>query len=779
MPAACAVLHWESMARLQACIGDSLLLCAASGERIVLFAWASACVPAGCIAVADDVRWALGLPRGVAAGRLRAWRAWSGAPTPAMVLELCVQNDSQDDAFMTEVGCSGGSWIGLQLLGWPVATGCLLPLRLLGQLWRLRVASAVPLNADSCSLDPALASHEPPLVVAPERILLASPSTRIAVISVSRARQKSDSSACRVQRSWHAHTQGHRIRPSVTLAAHLGGRVPREVAGFTAVTARVLETIELPLMQRGLFAAFGLAPPTGVLLHGPPGSGKTVIARSVCRALNVHVAETGPAHLLSNDLGDADAALAGAFLDARAHAPAVLFIDEIDGLGAVHGTANAAGEIGRGTDGRLFSQLLLEMDGLRMQPEPVLVLGATNRPAALDPALRRPGRFDSEIEVGVPSEADRRRVLASLLESTPHSLQSDQLDGISNCTAGFVGADLAALHRHAALTALGRNATTARASDAAGVQASETTDFASRRVGCHDYASALRSVRPSALREVESRVPTVSWSDIGGQELLKAALAEAVEWPLRHRMAFDRVGIRPSRGVLLYGPPGCSKTLVARALAAQSRTNFLAVKGPELFSKWVGESERAVAALFRRARAAAPAIIFFDEIDALAAKRTAGGGSGGAGVGSRVLSQLLHEMDGVTPLASVLVMAATNRPDLVDDALLRPGRFDTLLHVSLPDEPSRQQVLQIHARSMPLTDDVDLAQVARRTPGYSGAELAAMIREAGLAALEDNDGSLAVGANHLQRALAIVTPRTSCQTAACLESFRAAPQEQQ
>jgi AAA family ATPase len=288
-----------------------------------------------------------------------------------------------------------------------------------------------------------------------------------------------------------------------------------------------------------------------------------------------------------------------------------------------------------------------------------------------------------------------------------------------------------------------------------------------------DFGAALRVVRPSALREVELRVPRVSWDDIGGQRALKTALTEAVQWPLRHPEAFERLGIRPPRGVLLYGPPGCSKTLAAKALASESRTNFLAVKGPELFSKYVGESERAVASLFRRARAAAPAIIFFDEIDALAAKR-AEGAAGAGGVGARVLAQLLHEMDGVQPLSKVLVVAATNRPDLVDPALLRPGRFDALLYVGLPDLEGRLQILRIHTRAMPLADDVDLDGLAARTPNFSGAELAALCREAALAALEVSEAAAAVALEHFERALELVVPRTSPETLAYFSRYEAA-----
>ena len=379
-----------------------------------------------------------------------------------------------------------------------------------------------------------------------------------------------------------------------------------EIAGMSEIVARVREAIELPLTRRDLFTRFGVAAPTGVLLHGPPGTGKTLIARSLCKALGVHVAELSTAQLLSSVFGDAEATLARAFADARARAPSVLFLDELDALGAARdalaggGGGSGVGSSSETQHGRLLALLLTEMDGVVSRPEPLLVLGATNRPEALDAALRRPGRFDTEIEVGVPSESGRRAIFDGLLQRTPHTLTAKEIDEAAACTAGFVGADLAALHRHAALRALG------------GGGSSDGADGPCR-IKWSDVQAALHSVRPSALREVELRIPTVTWSDIGGQEDLKAALTEAVQWPLNHPLAFSRMGIRPPRGVLLYGPPGCSKTLAAKALAAESRTNFLAVKGPELFSKWVGESERAVAALFRRARAAAPAIIFLTD----------------------------------------------------------------------------------------------------------------------------------------------------------------------
>ena len=668
------------------------------------------------------------------------------------------------------------SWLGSQLLGWPVAVGCVIPLRLHGKPLQLRVLRVVPAEGGDYQAAPA-ASAAP---TAPATTTAPSPSDSAEAAAVA---DSVDTHERPIAFKVSATTRIVLVPPPAPPAAPLDGAVggsrpsaaapSADVAGMHEVMERVREAIELPLKRPDLFSAFGVAAPTGVLLHGPPGTGKTLLARTLCAALGVHVSELSTAQLLSSVFGDAEAALAKAFADARSRAPSVLFLDEIDALGAARDGMGGSGGGGGGSDmmqGRLLALLLTEMDGVVARPEALLVLGATNRPEALDPALRRPGRFDTEIEVGVPSEPGRRAILGGLFGRTPHDLSDAQLDEAAACTAGFVGADLAALHRHSALSALGRaggGGGDAQAADSGGdAQAALGGVAAGCRIRWPDVQAAMRSVKPSALREVELRIPTVSWEDIGGQAELKRALHEAVQWPLRHPEAFRRMGIRPPRGVLLYGPPGCSKTLAAKALAAESRTNFLAVKGPELFSKWVGESERAVAALFRRARSAAPSIIFFDEIDALAAKR-ASGAEGAGGVGARVLAQLLHEMDGVLPLTAVLVVAATNRPDLVDPALLRPGRFDSLIHVGLPDEAGRLQVLTIHTKSMPLAADVDLPRLAARTPGYSGAELAALTREAALSALEeaaDATARVTVAQRHLEKALTSVTPRTTRET---------------
>ena len=792
-PPASVMLHWDTMHQLGAFLGDTVALHAPSsstGNVVLLGAWATPRLPPGAAGLSDEVRAALGIGEGRIGLQAQPRHAYPGhVPADARLVELCATSAAESEA-NEAAGLHEGdrlTWLASQLFGWPVAVGCVLPMRSHGRPFQLRVVRALPFEskgealtdgsvlssasggASTEAMAEAMAklgigehglagsgseaaggeasdlpgNEHPPL-------LRVTPRTRVVIVPPSMA-PAPPSGPLNVESA---------PATSEVRSASAGGEAAggREVAGMADVMRRVREAIELPLKRRELFERFGVAPPTGVLLHGPPGTGKTLLARSVCAELGVHVGEISTAHLLSDVFGEAEATLARAFADARARAPAVLFLDEVDALGAAReGLALASGG-GGGSDthGRLLSLLLTEMDGVVSRPEALLVLGATNRPEALDPALRRPGRFDTEIEVGVPSEPGRRAILAGLFERTPHRLDDTNLDEAAACTAGFVGADLAALHRHAALSALGRG---------------EGGGGGGGGIVWSDVQMALRSVRPSALREVELQIPTVSWNDIGGQAELKAALTEAVQWPLHHPEAFARMGIRPPRGVLLYGPPGCSKTLAAKALAAESRTNFLAVKGPELFSKWVGESERAVAALFRRARSAAPAIIFFDEIDALAASRGSGSEGGGGGVGARVLAQLLNEMDGVQPLTSVLVVAATNRPDLVDAALLRPGRFDSLIHVGLPDEEGRLQVLRIHTRSMPLDDDVDLPALAKQTAGYSGAELAALTREAALGALEESAGARSVGRSHLEKARATVTPRTTRETLEYFEAY--------
>ena len=413
-----------------------------------------------------------------------------------------------------------------------------------------------------------------------------------------------------------------------------------------------------------------------------------------------------------------------------------------------------------------------------------MVVATTNRPDALDPALRRPGRLDQEVEIPIPNEPERRDILRVLLRNVPHSLCEADIDDVSQRAHGYVGADLAAVCREAGLIALKRAyATAPPAAEVGGTaHADADVDAAAARaatdnatldrivVTAEDLRTGLREVRPSAMREVTIDVPHVLWDDVGGQEETKRRLKEAVDWPLRHPEAFARMGIRAPRGVLLYGPPGCSKTLMAKALATETQLNFIAVKGPELFSKWVGESERAVQQVFRKARAAAPSIVFFDEIDALAVQR--GSSGDGSSVADRVLSQLLSEMDGVESLGNVTVIAATNRPDLIDAALLRPGRFDRQIYVRPPDADTRTQIFTICLRSIPHTADVDAASLGALTAGFSGAEIAAVCREAALAAMADDPaGASTVGLAAFHAAVAGVTPSITAEMLAFYDGY--------
>eukprot|EP00697_Spironema_sp_BW2_P013652 gnl/Spiro4/3853_TR1899_c0_g1_i1.p1 gnl/Spiro4/3853_TR1899_c0_g1~~gnl/Spiro4/3853_TR1899_c0_g1_i1.p1 ORF type:complete len:403 (-),score=63.58 gnl/Spiro4/3853_TR1899_c0_g1_i1:3-1211(-) len=393
-------------------------------------------------------------------------------------------------------------------------------------------------------------------------------------------------------------------------------------------------------------------------------------------------------------------------------------------------------------------------------PEGVFVLGATNRPRALDPSVRRAGRFDRELDIGIPTAPARVEILGALLRRLSHTLSPSDIQEVAASCHGYTGADLASLCREAGLRSMRR----ARAQSAPTNGAAASTDAITRG----DVDQAFAAIRPSAMREIVLDVPNVRWDDIGGNEEIKQLIREAVEWPVRHPEAFQRLGIRPPRGVLLYGPPGCSKTLIAKALATESGLNFIAIKGPELFSKWVGESEKAVQEVFRKARAVAPAIVFFDEIDALATKRSAESG----GVADRVLSQLLTELDGIEPLKQVVVIAATNRPAALDDALLRPGRFDRLLYVGPPDRSARESIFKIACRKIPLADDVCLAALAEKTNKYSGAEISAICREAAVSAMQEDLSATQVFARHFEAALALIPPRTSDSVLKSFEAFR-------
>jgi AAA family ATPase len=532
------------------------------------------------------------------------------------------------------------------------------------------------------------------------------------------------------------------------------------IGGLNSQVALVREMLELPLMSPEHFVRMGVRPPKGILLYGPPGTGKTLIARAVASEVDAHMIIVNGPELLSKFVGESEAKLRAVFTQANERSPSVIFIDEIDSL------CPARDDAKDDMHKRIVSTLLTLMDGV-IPSSRVVVIAATNRPNSLDQALRRPGRFDREVEIGIPSAAGRLDILTRMLSSMPNSITPSELQDVASRTHGFVGADLKALCREAAIHAIKRSHTTnTDANDNDNDGATQDTDD-SLLVSDHDLSSALVRVRPSAMREVYIEVPNVKWSDVGGQDVVKQKLREAIELPLTHPEAFARMNIRPPRGILMYGPPGCSKTLMAKALATESSRNFIAIKGPELFSKWVGESERAIHQVFRKARAASPSIVFFDEIDSIATHRNGGDGTSGSGssndgassVANRVLSQLLIELDGVEPLQDVAVIAATNRPDLIDRALLRPGRIDRILFVSPPDVSDAAEIFNINLKTMCHEADVDVKQLAELTSGYSGAEIAAVCREAAIQAMEESLDIQAVAMRHFIAAIPRIKPR--------------------
>ncbi|NXY61140.1 SPAT5 protein, partial [Callaeas wilsoni] len=481
------------------------------------------------------------------------------------------------------------------------------------------------------------------------------------------------------------------------------------IGGLSSQLRTIRETVELPLKQPELFKSYGIPPPRGVLLYGPPGTGKTMIAKAIANEVGAHVTVINGPEIISKFYGESESRLRQIFTEASVRHPSIIFIDELDALCPKR--EGAQNEVEK----RVVASLLTLMDGIGSEGSEgqLLVLGATNRPHALDAALRRPGRFDKEMEIGIPNAQDRLDILQKLLKKVPHSLTAEQLAQLADSAHGYVGADLAALCKEAGLYALRR---------ALGKRPNllDTEVAGSVMIAFNDFLQGMNDVRPSAMREVAIDVPKISWSDIGGLEDVKLKLKQAVEWPLKHPESFIRMGIQPPKGVLLYGPPGCSKTMIAKALAHESGLNFLAVKGPELMNKYVGESERAVREIFRKARAVSPSILFFDEIDALAVER--GNSSGAGNVADRVLAQLLTEMDGIEQLKDVTILAATNRPDMIDKALLRPGRIDRIIYVPLPDAATRREIFKLHFQSMPVSDEVCLAELVERTQKYSGAE---------------------------------------------------------
>ena len=528
------------------------------------------------------------------------------------------------------------------------------------------------------------------------------------------------------------------VRPSTTY---------EDIGGLEEELQRIREMIELPLKHPEVFSRLGIDPPKGVLLYGPPGTGKTLIARAVANEAGANFYSIQGPEIMSKFYGQSEERLREIFTEAEKNAPSVIFIDELDSIAPKRDEVQ--GEVER----RVVAQLLTLMDGLTARGY-VVVIAATNREEAIDPALRRPGRFDREIEIGVPTVEGRQEIMQIHTRGMPLE-DNVQLEHIGKITHGFVGADLAALAREAAMKCLRRYLPEIDLGKPIPAEILEKM-----KVTAQDFTDALKEIEPSAMREVLVEIPKVTWADVGGLEDVKKALHESIELPLEDPESFVRMGIRPPKGILLFGAPGTGKTLIARAVATESKANFISIKGPEIMSKWVGESEKAVRMIFKKAKQVSPSIVFLDEIDSIAPKRGAHFDSGAT---ERVVNQLLTSMDGLEDLEGVFVIAATNRPDIVDPALLRPGRFDKLMLIPVPDEETRLKILQIHTKSMPL-DKVDIKDLAKRLDGFVGADIENLCREAALCALRQNKTASKVTAQHFEDALATVGPSTDKDT---------------
>jgi transitional endoplasmic reticulum ATPase len=530
-----------------------------------------------------------------------------------------------------------------------------------------------------------------------------------------------------------------------------------DVGGLHEEIQRVREMVELPLRHPELFQRLGIDPPKGVLLHGPPGCGKTLLARAVANESEANFFSINGPEIMSKFYGESEARLREIFQQAQQNAPSIIFIDELDAIAPKR--EEVTGEVER----RVVAQLLALMDGLSGRGN-VIVIGATNRPGALDPALRRPGRFDREIEIGVPDKKGRYEILQIHTRGMPLAEDVD-LKKLSDITHGYTGADLSSLGRETAMKALRRYLPQINLEE----ERIPPSVLEKMEVNMEDFTNAYKEITPTAMREVYIEVPTIHWTDIGGLDEVKQDLKEAVEWPMKNPEIFTRLGIKPPKGILLYGPPGCGKTLLARAVATESEANFITIKGPEIFSKWVGESEKAIREVFRKARMAAPAVIFFDEIDSLSPRR--GLGFGDSGVTERVISQLLTEIDGIVTLEDIVVIAATNRPDIVDPAVLRPGRFDRLIYVPEPDEKSRLQIVKIYTKNMPLAKDVSLEGLTEMTKNYSGADIEALCRESAMYALRRDVNTKEVTMKDFQEAMKRIGPSISPDMEKWYKSF--------
>ena len=516
-----------------------------------------------------------------------------------------------------------------------------------------------------------------------------------------------------------------------------------DIGGLSNTVEKIREMVEVPLKHPELFERLGIEPPKGVLLHGPPGTGKTLLARAVANEADAHFISIAGPEVVSKWVGESEKKLREIFDDAEKNSPSIIFIDEIDAIAPKR--EEVSGEVER----RLVAQLLATMDGLKSRGK-VVVIAATNRPNSVDPALRRPGRFDRELEIGIPDRKGRLEILKIHTRNMPLTKDVD-LKQLADRTHGYAGADIEALCKEAAMFSLKRILPEVQTHTKEGEKI-PTKVLEKIIVTADDFKEGLKLVRPSAMREVLIETPKVGWEDVGGLMEVKDSMIEAVELPIKNPKVFSTIGIKPPKGILLMGPPGCGKTLMAKAVAKESEANFISVKGPELFSKWVGESEKAIREIFRKARQVAPCIIFFDELDSLAPRR---GRSSDSNVAEKVVAQILTEMDGLEDLNDVVVMAATNRPDIVDPALLRPGRFDRIILVPAPDKEAREKIFEVHTKGMPISKDIKLKEFAEKTEGFSGADIESICREAGMFAIRESMDAREVTSEHFEKAFEI------------------------
>ncbi len=522
-----------------------------------------------------------------------------------------------------------------------------------------------------------------------------------------------------------------------------------DIGGLTNEVRKVREMVELPLKRPEIFSRLGIEPPKGVLLYGAPGTGKTLLARAVANESDANFIVINGPEIMSKFYGESEKKIRDIFEDAQKNAPSIIFIDEIDAIAPKREDGN--GEVEK----RVVSQLLTMMDGLQSRGK-VVVIGATNRQNAIDPALRRPGRFDREVELSVPDKDGRLQILKIHTRNMPLT-KSVSLEELAEKTYGFVGADLEALTKEAAMSVLRRNIHKFNLEEDKEIPREILEELIITK---NDFTEALKSVRPSAMREVLVETPDIRWDDIGGIQTVKQELREAIEWPLKYPNSFTRIGIRPPKGVLLYGPPGTGKTLLAKAVAKESDANFIQIKGPSLLSMWVGKSEEGIRKMFEKARQVSPCVIFFDEIDSIAGRRA--NIESGSRATENVLNQLLAEMDGIEDLSNVVVIGATNRPDILDPAILRPGRFDRIVYVSIPKEDGRLQIFEIHTKNMPIKEKENvIKKLAKETEGYTGADIENLCREAGMLALRENIECSEITERHFEKAMDKVLPSVS------------------